>query len=228
MANWIKKTVAVAAICALALPAAQIAPAQEGSTGQQNSYVFKANAELVLTNVVVRDAKTGEFVHGLKQSDFTVYENGKAAADFIVRFSNRGYGDAAERSHHQRAGGGYEWAGDKGGGCRKAGGSAQPSVDRDVFRSDVDAAGGSGSLREGCAGFSDEQDAAGRPCRAGFARRDAQGRPGLYVGQSGVGERSWRSTTGPRGRVSRRARPRIRTRWRIRRVTRPTRANTTT
>ncbi|MGA9587761.1 MAG: VWA domain-containing protein [Terracidiphilus sp.] len=78
MANWIKKTVAVAAICALALPAAQIAPAQEGSTGQQNSYVFKANAELVLTNVVVRDAKTGEFVHGLKQSDFTVYENGKA------------------------------------------------------------------------------------------------------------------------------------------------------
>ena len=35
------------------------------------SYVFKANAELVLTNVVVRDAKTGEFVRGLKQSDFT-------------------------------------------------------------------------------------------------------------------------------------------------------------
>ena len=35
------------------------------------------NAELVLTNVVARDAKTGELVHGLKQSDFTIYENGK-------------------------------------------------------------------------------------------------------------------------------------------------------
>ncbi len=34
--------------------------------------MFKANAELVLTNVVVRDAKTGEFVRGLKQSDFSV------------------------------------------------------------------------------------------------------------------------------------------------------------
>ena len=38
---------------------------------------MKVNAELVLTNVVARDAKTGEFVRGLKQSDFTVYENGK-------------------------------------------------------------------------------------------------------------------------------------------------------
>jgi VWFA-related protein len=36
------------------------------------------NGELVLTNVVARDTKTGEFVQGLKQSDFTVLENGKA------------------------------------------------------------------------------------------------------------------------------------------------------
>ena len=39
--------------------------------------MLKENAELVLTNVVVRDAKTGELVRGLKQSDFKVYENGK-------------------------------------------------------------------------------------------------------------------------------------------------------
>ena len=39
--------------------------------------LLSVNAELVLTNVVVRDAKTGEFVHGLTQNDFTVYENGK-------------------------------------------------------------------------------------------------------------------------------------------------------
>jgi len=35
------------------------------------------NSDLVLTNVVVRDSKTGEVVKGLKQSDFSVYENGK-------------------------------------------------------------------------------------------------------------------------------------------------------
>jgi VWFA-related protein len=77
MANWMEKTVAGAAMCALLFPGAQIAPGQDGIASQQNNYVFKANAELVLTNVVVRDAKTGEFVRGLKQSDFTVYENGK-------------------------------------------------------------------------------------------------------------------------------------------------------
>jgi VWFA-related protein len=38
---------------------------------------MKVNAELVLTNVVVRDAKTHELVRGLKQSDFTIHENGK-------------------------------------------------------------------------------------------------------------------------------------------------------
>jgi VWFA-related protein len=78
MVNWMEKTVAVVAMCALALPAVPVATAQDASTTQQNNYVFKANAELVLTNVVVRDAKTGEFVRGLKQSDFTVSENGKA------------------------------------------------------------------------------------------------------------------------------------------------------
>jgi VWFA-related protein len=44
---------------------------------QQTDYVFKASAELVLTNVVARDAKTGEIIRGLKQEDFTVLENGK-------------------------------------------------------------------------------------------------------------------------------------------------------
>jgi VWFA-related protein len=39
--------------------------------------VLKVNADLVLTNVVARDAKTGEIVQGLKLSDFSIYENGK-------------------------------------------------------------------------------------------------------------------------------------------------------
>src|SRR5579864_7347988 len=51
------------------------APAQ--APQQPGGFVMKVNAELVLTNVVARDAETGELVRGLKQSDFTVYENGK-------------------------------------------------------------------------------------------------------------------------------------------------------
>jgi VWFA-related protein len=43
----------------------------------QGGFTLKAKAELVLTNVVARDAKTGELVTGLKQSDFKIYENGK-------------------------------------------------------------------------------------------------------------------------------------------------------
>ena len=43
----------------------------------QGGFTLKANADLVLTNVVARDPKTGELVTGLKQSDFKIYENGK-------------------------------------------------------------------------------------------------------------------------------------------------------
>lgn len=51
---------------------------QDSNTNYDPGFVMHMNSELVLTNVVVRDAKTGEFVRGLKQSDFTVQENGKA------------------------------------------------------------------------------------------------------------------------------------------------------
>ena len=52
-------------------------PAGAVQTDQQGGYVLRLNSELVLTNVVVRDSKTGELVKGLKQSDFKIYENGK-------------------------------------------------------------------------------------------------------------------------------------------------------
>ncbi|MFZ1013654.1 MAG: VWA domain-containing protein [Terracidiphilus sp.] len=84
MASFWEKSGALLAGMALLAPArspvvAQVASPASGqvSTTQVGGFVFKANAELVLTNVVARDAKTGEFVHGLKQSDFTVYESGK-------------------------------------------------------------------------------------------------------------------------------------------------------
>jgi VWFA-related protein len=47
------------------------------SQPNNGSFTIKVNSDLVLTNVVVRDKKTGEVVRGLKQSDFTILENGK-------------------------------------------------------------------------------------------------------------------------------------------------------
>ena len=62
------------------VPAAGPALAQDAtqvSNAPQGGFTLKVNSDLVLTNVVVRDAKTGELVHGLKQSDFSIFENGK-------------------------------------------------------------------------------------------------------------------------------------------------------
>jgi VWFA-related protein len=85
MFSGAQKTWAVLMVVALLMPAQPMAfaqdsapPAGQDAGPQESGFVLKTNAELVLTNVVPRDAKTGEFVRGLQQSDFTVYENGKA------------------------------------------------------------------------------------------------------------------------------------------------------
>ena len=85
MKDRIRQLGAVLATLALIAPGVQPvlaqSPAQsqaaQSQTAQQNGFVLKVNGELVLTNVVVRDSKTGEVVRGLKQSDFSIYENGK-------------------------------------------------------------------------------------------------------------------------------------------------------
>jgi len=90
MRGWVQKIGAVIAAVALVIGgtllapvlaqnAAQAPPATPGqiSNTPQGGFVLKMTGELVLTNVVARDAKTGEFVRGLKQSDFAIYENGK-------------------------------------------------------------------------------------------------------------------------------------------------------
>ncbi len=63
---------------------AQTAPALQQPGGEQTpadnqhgNYTLTVNANIVLTNVVVRDKKTGAVVKDLKASDFTVLENGK-------------------------------------------------------------------------------------------------------------------------------------------------------
>ena len=63
---------------------AQTAPVLQQADGEQTpaknqrgNYTLTVNANIVLTNVVVRDKKTGAVVKGLKASDFTLLENGK-------------------------------------------------------------------------------------------------------------------------------------------------------
>ncbi|WP_245536183.1 VWA domain-containing protein [Terriglobus roseus] len=59
------------------------APASTGTTIQQvgnttsNSFTLRVNTQLVLTNVVVRDKKTGNVIRDLKATDFTILENNK-------------------------------------------------------------------------------------------------------------------------------------------------------
>ncbi len=78
MTSWVRRAVAVVAAMSLMSPGqALVFAQQQDQNGPPGGYVIHANAELVLTNVVARDAKTGEVVRDLKQSDFAVFENGK-------------------------------------------------------------------------------------------------------------------------------------------------------
>jgi len=76
MLEKLKRVMALTVAMLLVLPVC----AQQGETGgsQDTGFVLKAESDLVLTNVVVRDAKTGVLVTGLQQSDFTILEDGKA------------------------------------------------------------------------------------------------------------------------------------------------------
>ena len=53
---------------------------------QGTTVTFKVNSDLVLTNVVVRDKKTGELVKGLTAKDFTITEDGKPQQHCQLRF----------------------------------------------------------------------------------------------------------------------------------------------
>jgi VWFA-related protein len=86
MKGWLQEIGVGIAMLALTLPGTQpmvaqnanSAQAAQTSNDQPGGFVLKMNGELVLTNVVVRDTKTGEVVTGLKRSDFSIQENGKA------------------------------------------------------------------------------------------------------------------------------------------------------
>jgi len=75
------KTVAALTACAmwLTMLSARAQNPTDASTQQTGESTFHLNvsANIVLTNVVVRDKKTGALVKGLKASDFTILENNK-------------------------------------------------------------------------------------------------------------------------------------------------------
>jgi VWFA-related protein len=64
----------VAAVLAATMAGMPMTAQQQGPSG---TFTLKVQSDIVLTNVVVRDKKTGEVVKGLKESDFTILENGK-------------------------------------------------------------------------------------------------------------------------------------------------------
>src|SRR3984885_11968980 len=57
--------------------AAQDQTQNDQTQNTQTAYTLKVDSDLVLTNIVVRDKKTGEVVRGLTANDFQVQENGK-------------------------------------------------------------------------------------------------------------------------------------------------------
>jgi VWFA-related protein len=57
------------------------------------TFTMKVQTDIVLTNVVARDKKTGEVVKGLKASDFTILENGKPQT--IASFDYQNVDEAA-------------------------------------------------------------------------------------------------------------------------------------
>jgi VWFA-related protein len=70
----------IAATAALALMAParpQDQQPQQQPADQSSTFTLKVNSDLVLTNVVVRDKKTGQVIKGLTEKDFTITEDGK-------------------------------------------------------------------------------------------------------------------------------------------------------
>jgi VWFA-related protein len=65
---------------ALALSPGLTSRAVAQQAAADGTFTLKVQTDIVLTNVVVRDKKTGAVVRNLKSSDFTVLENGKPQA----------------------------------------------------------------------------------------------------------------------------------------------------
>jgi len=82
------------------------APVQSQQQAQQTgegTFRLSVNANIVLTNVIVRDKKTGAVVEGLKESDFTVVEDKKPQQ--LISFDYQNVDEAAVLAEKTTAGG---------------------------------------------------------------------------------------------------------------------------
>ncbi len=70
-------TIAVIAGLALLASARPQDQTQQPPNTTSSTFTLKVNSDLVLTNIVVRDKKTGQVVKGLTEKDFTITEDGK-------------------------------------------------------------------------------------------------------------------------------------------------------
>ena len=87
IAAFMRRMVAAMMVAMMVTP---MVAQQEGPAG---TFTLKVQSDIVLTNVVVRDKKTGEIVKGLKASDFTILENGKPQT--IATFDYQNVDEAA-------------------------------------------------------------------------------------------------------------------------------------
>jgi VWFA-related protein len=60
----------------------------QSAPGSQSTFTFKVNSNIVLTNVIVRNRKTGQPVLGLTAKDFAILENGKPQKIISFDFEN--------------------------------------------------------------------------------------------------------------------------------------------
>ncbi len=61
---------------------------QQQTQPNNTTITFRVNSDLVLTNVVVRDKKTGQLLRGLTQKDFSISEDGKPQRIISFDFEN--------------------------------------------------------------------------------------------------------------------------------------------
>lgn len=88
MTNFVRTAplAALLFVSALFLHAQQ--PQDRPAPASQSTFTFKVNSNIVLTNVVVRDRKTGQPVLGLTAKDFTILEDGKPQKIISFDFEN--------------------------------------------------------------------------------------------------------------------------------------------
>ncbi len=117
-------------------PAALLCP--DLALAQQTGYTFKAEAELVLVNVSVRD-RNGNLVRDLKPEDFTILEDNKPQK--VSTFDIENMQNAPTRRDADRASKPVEHRAEKGYGCAcqsvafgAGAGHQGPAADHPVLR----------------------------------------------------------------------------------------------